>query len=1349
MHPEERGLEDSSPLFGERFSLCRRLGKGGFGVVYHVFDRERGVHVALKRLTSQDPNMFLQFKKEFRALADLAHPHLVTLYELFLTQDACFFTMELVEGVPFTDFVRGCAAEQELAGWEAIFSSRQGTQGAKGTSLPVQEREAPSDQPLQTEPTALLHDQSADYVGFSRPQFQFEPTMGLDRDQDALHKPSASSAGSEVDAPKGLPHATQLFDEARLRHTLKQLVVGVHALHQAGKLHRDIKPSNILVTREGRLVILDFGLVVDTRQDDFASMVLAGTPAYMPPEREPSEAGDWYSVGVMLYVALTGRLPFDGPPSELLYLKRNRQPTPPEACIDGLPDDLAQLCRSLLSLDPKKRPSGEALLTLLGLRQDSVSVPSVSLSFLGREAALAQMQMHFEGVRQGASGILQVTGAPGIGKSALLARFREQLETFDGEQCNIFSVRCYEQESMPYRALDGLVDLLSRYLHRLPRLERASLLPHHSMGELLRLFPVLGHVQDVNELSLSQRGSADSREARRRAFSAFRDLFRGISQQKPLLLLLDDLQWMDRESAQLLNALIRPPDPPAFFLVMSYREEGLEENESLRALVEQIASYNTTHLLETIELAPLREQEAKILVGELLGRDLDQEQPEWLDGLLEEAKGNPLLLSTFVQYLRVQEEESEAAPLQALQQEAFPLDAHDPMELQIGAIVSAVLKRLAIPGLQLLKYLSIAEQPLQQSIVRRVMGESPGWVHELPWLRAHHLIRILQLGSQRALDVYHRQIRRLLLASMTEEERAKLHRELGRAFEEAGEGDPERKALHFYRAGEVQKALAYLSSAAKMAQERLAFSNAARLYSLALEWLDATEVGTVQGVERLTLLKGKADSYASVGFGLQAADAYLDAASLRVHGEAEALELRQQAADQLLLSGRVPRALELFAGIFGALGLKLPGSTWSTLVGVLRLRTQVLWSARKLTSTPLAPPLEQPSSLELQRVDACYSLAKIYGQLNPVKAAYFQSLHLTLALASGDLYRIALAMVLESAYRGSQETELSAYTRELRQHAVSIGKAINAPHVLAMAKATSGVVAFTHGRWQASYDLCSEAATIYGKHCHERIWERANLQVFRLNALLFMGQFRRLENELLVAMEEAEQRGDLFTHTFLSWGVLTKLRLAQDRPEDARALFAQVAQRWSHQPFDFQHYIGTLVQCEMALYQDTPEEALALLERVWGSLRQIGLLYSRFHRTELWHMKARAKLALAAQRDITPVQRRDLLTDTRRCCRRLRGMLWAAPLDGLLQAGLFTLEGERALALAALLKAHTQFEDLGMSLYAAVVLHCWGSLAAPEERERLHQRASEQFTQLGIEQPRHIIRMLAPGWWEL
>ena len=89
----------------ERFDVVRRLGSGGMGVVYEVHDRVRDEVVALKTFLRSSGADLYRLKREFRSLADVTHPNLACLYELFVEEERCFFTMELVDGVRFVEYV--------------------------------------------------------------------------------------------------------------------------------------------------------------------------------------------------------------------------------------------------------------------------------------------------------------------------------------------------------------------------------------------------------------------------------------------------------------------------------------------------------------------------------------------------------------------------------------------------------------------------------------------------------------------------------------------------------------------------------------------------------------------------------------------------------------------------------------------------------------------------------------------------------------------------------------------------------------------------------------------------------------------------------------------------------------------------------------------------------------------------------------------------------------------------------------------------------------------------------------------------------------------------------------------
>jgi serine/threonine protein kinase len=266
----------------ERFVIRRQMGQGSFGVVYEVLDTTTGTHLALKTLQNVTSESLYRFKREFRSLADVSHRNLAQLYELASHGDHWFFTMELIHGRPFLDYV-----------WDG-------------------------------------------------------PT------------------------PPGEPSREHLD---RLTRGLRQLVQGLHALHASGHLHRDVKPANVLVDLTDRVVLLDFGLIVDARNDaSQQTLLIAGTPVYMSPEQAAglplTPASDLYSVGVMLYEALTGTTPFAGTYLEILTAKQHAEPQPVSSSVAGVPPALDRLCQSLLHRDAARRPTVQVVLDLLGGQPD-------------------------------------------------------------------------------------------------------------------------------------------------------------------------------------------------------------------------------------------------------------------------------------------------------------------------------------------------------------------------------------------------------------------------------------------------------------------------------------------------------------------------------------------------------------------------------------------------------------------------------------------------------------------------------------------------------------------------------------------------------------------------------------------------------------------------------------------------------------------------------------------------------------------------------------------------------------------------------------------------------------------
>ncbi|HEU4536508.1 MAG TPA: serine/threonine-protein kinase, partial [Polyangiaceae bacterium] len=375
------------------------------GVVYQARDLERGGTVALKTLVRADAGAIYRFKNEFRTLADLAHHNVVQLYELVNEGRQWFFTMELVDGVPFTRYVLG----------DPAFVS------------------AHSDDLLHLRGRGVTSEVTTEAL---------DPGLLAPRAAPALPRSTP-------------PRAPIAPDFARLRDAARQLAEGVAALHRADKLHRDLKPSNVLVTRHGRVVVLDFGLAGDLNGAASAPPddPILGTPAYMAPEqasnRAASFASDWYAVGSMLYECLTGRLPFQGSPLEMLYEKQQGVPPLPSTLVAGVPPDLEALCMQMLAARPEERPRGDDVLRRLDDRSAAPAPPTPQTiwparpPFFGRQAELEALEQALAAVRPERPGAVLVRGESGVGKTALVRAFVDRVKAPEG--ATVLSGRCYER----------------------------------------------------------------------------------------------------------------------------------------------------------------------------------------------------------------------------------------------------------------------------------------------------------------------------------------------------------------------------------------------------------------------------------------------------------------------------------------------------------------------------------------------------------------------------------------------------------------------------------------------------------------------------------------------------------------------------------------------------------------------------------------------------------------------------------------------------------------------------------------------------------------------------------------
>lgn len=542
----------TEPLFDPtRFELLRALGEGGAGTVYLARDRETGEPLALKKLHGLDQKSVLRFKREFRLLANLHHPNLIRLYEFGRGPDAWFLTMEYIDGRHLND---------ELSDARAI------------------------------------HD-------------------------------TWSRRRSENDQGVG----DEFFERVTL--LFRQLAAAVQAVHQAGMLHRDLKPSNVMVTRSGRVVVLDYGLVREldagAKGVTFDGMI-AGTPAYMSPEQaltQPlAEATDWYSFGVMLYEMLCGRLPVDGR-NALDLIERKLQIEPEPLDESEGPPKLRELCMALLRPDPAQRPRGEDVVAVLAelnpasdpyitqtdeLTTHTEAVPSSPL--FGRDHELAQLRALLSRMSKPETIVAHVRGTSGSGKSALVERFLSE-PALTEERHLVLRSRCYERESMPFKALDGVMDALVANLLEFPDVEVGHFLPS-AVAELCQLFPVFERLSVTRRLlAITSKASGEGADVRRRAEDALSDLMRRLAARLRLVIWVDDLQWGDLDSASVLKSWLTRLRDEGVLLLFSYRSDEVETSPCLKLLLEPLPG-NASDVF--IDVAPLSDTDVRELCRQRL-----------------------------------------------------------------------------------------------------------------------------------------------------------------------------------------------------------------------------------------------------------------------------------------------------------------------------------------------------------------------------------------------------------------------------------------------------------------------------------------------------------------------------------------------------------------------------------------------------------------------------------------------------------------------------------------------------------------------------------------------------------
>ncbi len=1272
--------EPSSFRGNQRYEIISRLGEGGFGVVFLVRDCQSNENLALKTLRDLNPEDLYRLKNEFRSLADISHPNLVSLYELHCWEDQWFFTMEYVRGGDFISHV------------------------APRASIPVDERTLP-----------LLVDATAKTGSIAA------TPMEAIAEAASNAAPTRPQQGDSCGEPR--------FDPERLGPAMIQLAEGVAALHHAGKLHCDIKPPNVLVTPEGRVVLLDFGLVVDT-YDSSEARAIIGTGAYMAPEQVTqkalSPATDWYSVGVMLYEVLTGRQPFEGPLMEVLCSKSMTDPIAARELNPEIPRKLNDLCMRLLSRDPAARPDAAAVVKHFDSHRAKpgaaalVREPSVdnlmplerAPIFVGREAELAVLTRAYRTALDGTPAAVCVHGLSGIGKTALIERFLRDLP--NDKQPVVLKGRCFEHESVPYKGLDSLVDALCHHLVALEPSKTAALLPR-DVTSLAVLFPVLRRVDEIRSAPVPKRTLIpDPHEERRRAFRAMRELLSRMTDRWPMILYLEDLQWGDADSAALLWEVLKPPDPPPALLILNYRTHDRHSSPFLRALLDGF-SVGDSLPVHQVQLHELSLDEARQLASTQLKTPLsDDARPKLNDRLVDEAQGSPYLLLELVRHFQSSDGQD---------------DRQLSSEISIDAVLRARYRRLPEQARQLLEVVAVAGKPINQQIAVQVVcpiGVSPSLLRDL---QVAHLIRTTTVEDEKAIDTYHDRVRQAIIDALTPEAAVRWHLALGLTLERSGKSDAETLMNHFFAAGRQAQAGRYALQAASQAGKTLAFSQAAELYRRALELCKLSDD------EHRDLQVALAESLANAGHSAEAAEAFLAATERANAGQCRWLQ--QKAAGEFLRGGHIKRGIALLDEVLPALDLKWPPTRRRALFSLVRRRIQLRlrgfgFTERKDSDVPAG---------ELNRIDSCNSIATGLMMNDLFRAANLQTQNMLLSLKAGEPYRVARALAHQVSVSAMNGKKSEKRTQMLLETVTDLAQQLDHPHLHGLLHMVTGTAAYCSGRFGQAME-CMALAEPFFRQVPGTSWEISNCHAWSTASQVALGQLGALGARLPQLISDAKQRGDVYNVTAFQVAQSQMHWLVIDKPDESAERIEEAMQRWAGLGFQMPHYWELVARGRIDLYQGNPALAAEGVKQRWPALKQSLLLKIHIVKIFTTHIRARCYLGAARSADeelLTAVER-DTAT-----LERLRAD-WLVGYSQLLRAGVACRRQQSELAAALLRDALVNLEQQGLALYVAAGKNALGKLIGGDEGEALVDQARTWMVNEEVRQPDQLFAVVAPGF---
>jgi eukaryotic-like serine/threonine-protein kinase len=632
------------------YTILGTIARGGMGVVYRARHAESGDEAAVKSVMAPGAEVLEGIRREIHVLSRLSHPGVVRIVAQGLKDAVPWYAMELLDGMPLDAFNREIWRNARLARVASMADQMTLVGVVHEGAEPPLPPSGPSPTPVRN--GVLARGDTADWDDV------VNGGPGADGEARGLSHPSIIEPPRLVTSAAGRPPAAagKLVEILSLVH---EICAPLAFLHGEGVVHRDLKPENVVLrARDGAPVLIDFGVVSEfgasrSREVLDVGGLPQGTAGYMAPEQIRGEyvdaRTDLYALGCILYELVAGRLPFVGGLVSVLQAHMGEPPPGLSTWVSSVPSGLDALVMRLLAKDPRERFGHAAdvarALRGLGAAPGATDVTSAAPrsylyrpGFSGREAVVGEILELLGRVRQG-GGCVLVKAESGMGKTRLVMEVARQARrkgvvVVTGE-CLPFLGGSGEASGPALHPLRGLLQALAdqaaakgeQYAHSVIG-AKGKLLAHYEAA--LGSLPGFDVYPEPPPLP--------SNAARERLLQVLQETLIDFAGGAPVLLILDDLQWADELTMELLLSL-----RPEFYARCPVLVLGTLRADEVTPGLGELAAADG---VKTFELEPLDARSCSSMVSEMLA--LTTPPSVLVELLVEHASGNPFFVAEYL-----------------------------------------------------------------------------------------------------------------------------------------------------------------------------------------------------------------------------------------------------------------------------------------------------------------------------------------------------------------------------------------------------------------------------------------------------------------------------------------------------------------------------------------------------------------------------------------------------------------------------------------------------------------------------------------------------------------------------